>query len=118
LDRVRQVEDACAVERNRIGRSVLGRRAVLALRWSDRPDTREPRRELDPRVAARSKWRRIEALLRNRDVRDAYKRARDHFINGVRDVLFPAGTYWLRRFARSLHLRHLARLTARGGPHL
>jgi REP element-mobilizing transposase RayT len=101
LDRVRQVEDASAVERQRTGRRVLGRKGVLAQRWSDRPNTREPRRELDPRVAARSKWRRIEALLRNRDFRDAYKRARDHFINGVRDVLFPPGTYWLGRFARA-----------------
>jgi hypothetical protein len=102
LERVRQVEQACAVERQRTGRCILGRRAVLAQRWSDRPDTRELRRDLNPSVAARNKWRRIEALLRNRDFREAYRSARERFISGARDVLFPAGTYWLRRFARAI----------------
>jgi hypothetical protein len=55
-----------------------------------------------PRVAARSKWSRIEALLRNRTFRYAYIEARDRFVGGVRDAVFPAGTYWLRRFARAL----------------
>jgi len=55
----------------------------------------------DPRVAARSKWSRIEALLRNRAFRDAYIAARESFVAGVRDVIFPAGTYWLRRFVQA-----------------
>ena len=99
--RIRQVEESVAGDRQRAGWQVLGRRAVLGQRWSDRPGGREPRRGLNPRVAARSKWSRIEALLRNRRFRDAYIAARSHFIDGVRDVIFPAGTYWLRRFARA-----------------
>jgi REP-associated tyrosine transposase len=99
--RVRQVEETVAAERRRNGTSVLGRKAVLNQRWSDRPGNREPRRQLDPRVAARSKWSRIEALLRNRVFRDAYAAARASFLAGVTDVLFPAGTYWFRRFARA-----------------
>lgn len=102
LERVRQVEELAAAERRRRGATVLGRRAVLTQRWSDRPATYEPRRELSPRVAARSKWSRIEALLRNRAFRDAYLDARARFIEGIRDVVFPAGTYWLRRFARAI----------------
>src|SRR5262245_30324862 len=93
--RVRQVEEAAAAERRRTGAFVLGRRAVLEQRWSDRPGSREPRRQLDPRVAARSKWSRIEALLRNRSFRDAYLAARVSFLAGLKDVLFPPGTYWL-----------------------
>ena len=100
--RVRQVEEMSAVERRRAGTTIVGRRAVLQQRWSDRPSTREPRRQLDPRVAARSKWSRIEALLRNRWFRDAYVAARASFVAGVRDVCFPAGTYWLRRFANAV----------------
>jgi hypothetical protein len=98
-ERVRQVEETVLIERRRTGSSVLGRRAVLLQRCTSRPETREPRRELNPRVAARNKWRRIEALLRNRAFREAYAAARASFISGVRSVLFPAGTYWLRRFA-------------------
>ena len=101
LERVRAVEERASAERRRTGASVLGRRAVLRQKPTDRPATREPRRELDPRVAARSKWSRIEALMRNRAFRDAYAAARAALVAGVRDVVFPAGTYWLRRFARA-----------------
>jgi putative transposase len=101
-DRIREREEKAVSERRRTGAPVLGRRAVLKQRWSDRPTTLEPRRGLDPRVAARDKWRRIEALLRNRTFRDAYAAARTSFQRGARDVLFPAGTYWLRRFANAV----------------
>ena len=97
--RVHDFEESVALERRRTGNRVFGRRAVLAQRWRDRPHSREPRRQLDPRVAARSKWSRSEALLRNRIFRDAYAAARASFAAGIRDVLFPTGTYWLRRFA-------------------
>ena len=101
VERVRAVEEAAAVERRRTGASIFGRRAVLDQRPTDRPGSREPRREINPRVAARSKWGRIEALMRNRAFRDAYVAAREAFIAGVRDTVFPAGTYWLRRFTRA-----------------
>ena len=101
-DRIRQAEETAAVARRSASNSILGRRAVLQQRWNDRPSTREPRRQLDPRVAARSKWSRIEALLRNRAFRDAYLTARATFVAGIRDVCFPAGTYWLRRFANAV----------------
>jgi REP element-mobilizing transposase RayT len=100
-DRIQAVETSAAAERQRTGACVLGRTAVIAQKWSDRPGTREPRRQLNPRVAARSKWSRIEALLRNRAFRDAYAAAREAFSAGLREVLFPAGTYWLRRFTHA-----------------
>ena len=101
LERVRTVEVAAAADRQRTGQPVLGRHAVLTQKWSDRPATREPRRQLDPRVAARNKWRRIEALMRNREFCAAYAAAREAFIAGVRDIIFPPGTYWLRRFVKT-----------------
>ena len=100
-DRVRQVEDTIAADRRRMGVPVLGRRSVLAQKWSNRPGDRENRRAFNPRVAAKSRWNRIEALMRNRSFLDAYISARTAFLEGLRDAVFPPGTYWLRRFARA-----------------
>ncbi len=99
---IHAVEETAAAERRRTGAQVVGRRALLRQDWSARPQSREPRRQLDPRVAARSKWSRVEALLRNRAFRDAYAAARNAFIAGLRDVVFPAGTYWLSRFTGAI----------------
>jgi hypothetical protein len=100
-ERVRQVEQNAASERALSRRSISGRASILSQKWNDRPKDREVRMGLNPRIAARSKWSRIEALLRNRAFKDAYLAARAEFVAGVRDVVFPAGTYWLRRFARA-----------------
>jgi hypothetical protein len=97
-DRVRAVELGRAAERERTGRRVLGRRAVLAQSWCEGPVTVEPRRNLRPRIATRSHWPRIEALLRNRAFAADYAGARDQWRSGL-PAVFPAGTYWLRRFA-------------------
>jgi hypothetical protein len=97
-DRVRAVELERAAERARTGRRVLGRHAVLAQSWREAPTSVEPRRNLRPRVATRSRWARIEALLRNRAFILEYTEARDRWRNGV-PAVFPPGTYWLHRFA-------------------
>ena len=78
-------------------RYALGRR-ILRQSWRDSPTTLEPRRTLNPRVAARSMWHRIEALLRNKAFVVAYRAARLLWLAGIPTV-FPAGTYWLHRFA-------------------
>lgn len=97
-DGVAQVEAEQAALRAREGRSVLGRRRILRQSWRDSPTTLEPRRTLNPRVAARSMWHRIEALLRNKAFVAAYRAARLLWLAGIPTV-FPAGTYWLHRFA-------------------
>ena len=97
-ERVRAVEAEHEAERRRSGRRVLGRRAVLQQSWRGYPSSVEPRRNLRPRVASRSQWARIEALLRNRAFIQDYARARDAWREG-NPVAFPVGTYWLRRFA-------------------
>jgi REP element-mobilizing transposase RayT len=78
------------------GRTFLGVRAIRAQRPSDRPRTAEPRRGLNPRVAARNKWLRIEALRRLKEFVSAYRRALHTWKSGVRDVVFPAGCYAMR----------------------
>jgi|JI10StandDraft_1071094.scaffolds.fasta_scaffold01266_7 putative transposase len=95
---VTAAEEHYARLRRKAGTRVLGRRAVLAQSWRDRPRTRPARRRLRPRVAARSAWRRIEALQRNQAFIAAYTAARRRWLAKL-PVEFPAGTYWLRRFA-------------------
>ncbi len=80
----------------RQGRRFVGRSLVLAQSVYDRPETREPRRQMSPRVAERDKWRRIEALHRLRSCLDRYRSALAQLRAGFRDVLFPKGTYKLR----------------------
>lgn len=74
----------------------LGAARVRRQRVTDVPTTREPRRGLSPRVACRDKWRRVEALARLRAFAESYRLAWTRWRLGVRDVVFPAGTYAMR----------------------
>lgn len=78
------------------GRTFLGIARVLAQKPWARPAPGEPRRKLNPRVAGRDKWKRIEALSRLSDFLAAYRAAWRTMRAGVKDALFPAGTYLLR----------------------
>jgi hypothetical protein len=95
---IASVEEECARNRANANRRVLGRRRVLRQSWRDSPTSHEPRRGLRPRVAARSKWARIEALRRNREFEVDYRIARRQWLAGE-PAVFPVGTYWLRKFA-------------------
>lgn len=95
--RVAAVEAEQAAKRAANGTHVLGRYAILRQSWRDSPNSREPRRGLRPTVAARNLWARLEALQRDRDFIAAYREARKAWVAGT-PVLFPYGTYWLRRF--------------------
>jgi REP element-mobilizing transposase RayT len=83
-----------AVEGRRHG--FLGRARVLAQKPFARPASCEPRRQLSPRVAARDTWKRLEALSRLVEFLRDYRAAFAAMRSGVRDVVFPAGTYQLR----------------------
>jgi len=100
-DRVHRLELERAMERQHTGRRVLGRRMVLAQSWRSQPESHELRRNLRPRIATRSSWARVEALLRNREFVLEYADARARWREGAAAV-FPPGTYWLRRFASVL----------------
>jgi hypothetical protein len=100
--RVEAAEADAEAKRHATGSRVLGRQGVLDQDWRDSPSSREPRRALSPRVAAKNKWSRIEALARNKDFGHCYRRAFQAFRNGIKDVRFPAGTFWLRRFAAAI----------------
>lgn len=98
--RIKAMERALAEKRFSENRRVLGRARVLRQHWLDTPAGQEDRRSRDdirPRVAALSKWDRIAALQRNKQFINAYRKARDAWLRGL-EAVFPAGTYWLRRF--------------------
>lgn len=98
--KVKEREKKFRLERAAYGKRTLGWRKVLEQRWSSRPKTTQPGRKLSPRVASKNKWRRVEALLENKRFLQAYRDARMALQAGIRTVLFPLGTYWLRRFAQ------------------
>lgn len=79
------------------GRSMLGVQGVLTQRPSDSPRIPAPHRGIAPRVAAKNKWYRLEAFRRLRSFLDAYRSAYDLFRSGLYDVIFPLGTYAMRR---------------------
>ncbi len=95
--RITAAEEACARERQQTGRQVLGRRRVLRQSWRDCPSSREPRRNLRPRIAARDPELRVATMLRNKEWEIAYAEARRLMLAGS-PVEFPFGTYALRRF--------------------
>jgi putative transposase len=97
-ERVAKVEQHFKDLRARTGRQILGRGRVMRQAWQDSPSSREPRRTLRPRVAAKNTWARIEALRRGRQFVIDHTAARKAWLAG-QPAVFPVGTYWLRRFA-------------------
>ena len=96
MERLAAHEKAARAELASKGRRFLGVKRVLAQRHTDFPERGEPRRELNPRVAARDKWKRIEVLVRLKEFVASYREALRRFRSGARDVLFPEGTYLMR----------------------
>jgi REP element-mobilizing transposase RayT len=76
--------------------SFLGVARVLAQRTAARPRDMEPRRRLNPRLAARDTWKRIEALGRLVTFLADYRAALSAWREGRRSAVFPAGTYHMR----------------------
>jgi putative transposase len=77
-------------------RRFLGVARVLAQSPFARPAPGEPRFELNPRIAARDKWRRVEAICRLKSFVADYRRAWAARRSATAGVVFPAGTYLLR----------------------
>jgi REP element-mobilizing transposase RayT len=93
---VTSLEDEAAHKLASEGRSFVGVRRVLAQRPGARPAPVEPHRELNPRVAGRDRWKRIEAISRLKSFVKEYRTAWLAFTRGLRDTVFPHGTYWMR----------------------
>ena len=74
----------------------LGVARVLAQKTTARARHAEPLGQLNPRVAARDKWKRIEALGRLVSFLSDYRQALRDWRDGNRSAVFPAGTYLMR----------------------
>ena len=88
-----------AADRERVlseGRRFLGAAAVMRQDPFGSPTTREPRRELSPRVASRNRWLREEVLNRCAEFVSAYREALAAWRAMAREVIFPFGTYLMR----------------------
>ena len=92
LEREREVQRQAEQQ----GWRFLGVRRILAQSPFSRPSTAEPRRGLNPRVASRNKWQRIDALQRLKEFLNAYRVALKQFADGDREAVFPFGTYGMR----------------------
>ena len=55
---------------------------------------------MSPQVAAKNKWARIEALKRNRSFIEKYRDAFLAHLAGLANVVFPFGTYLMRKIAK------------------
>jgi REP element-mobilizing transposase RayT len=89
-------EDEAAGRLASEGRSFAGAATVLAQDPLASPRTFEPRRGLNPRIASRDPWKRIEAIQRLKTFLAEYRMAWEAFTSGLRETVFPAGTYWMR----------------------
>lgn len=77
-------------------RTFLGRAGVRAKSFAARARSFEPRRVIMPTVAAKDSTARTAMLAAQRAFRSAYRAALDEWKRGLRDVLFPFGTWWMR----------------------
>ena len=82
------------------GITVLGRNRILEQDPFHGPESRAPRFQMSPRVAGKSKWARIEALMRNRGFIEKYRDAFRGHMAGLANVVFPFGTYWMNKFGK------------------
>ncbi len=78
------------------GRRFLGVEGVLAQDPFDSPRTARKSSPIRPRVAAKDRKARAEKLRALAEWLQAYRAAACDFAIGIRDVLFPPGTYWMR----------------------
>jgi REP element-mobilizing transposase RayT len=97
---VRTKEDAERDRRRAKGIAILGRQRIQQQNPFESPDSHAPRFQMSPRVAAKGKWTRIEALLRNRGFIERYRAALAQHMAGIVEVLFPFGTFWMRKFGK------------------
>lgn len=94
---VTAIEEETLRLRQTTRRRICGRKTILAQDWRAAPTTSEERRVLRPRFAGRPDARK-EALGLYQEFLAAYRDARKQWLLG-HSCLFPAGTYWLSRFA-------------------
>jgi hypothetical protein len=77
------------------GCGFVGRAAVLTGSFIKRAVSLEPKRVVVPTVAAKNPQARKTLLAIQKAFRAAYRRALETWKAGVRDIVFPFGTWWM-----------------------
>lgn len=90
------LEDEAGRKRVSNGSAFVGQEKVLRQKPTRHPKPFEPRRNLNPRFAARDKWKRIEVLGRLKEFLAEYREAWRGWRDGRRERVFPQGTYLMR----------------------
>lgn len=92
------VREAAAEEKRAgEGRRVLGMKRVRGQHWNDYPRETESMFGPVPKASGKSRWAVLEALGRCARFIAAYRRARDAYLAGERDVEFPCGTWQMKK---------------------
>ncbi|PRQ02805.1 hypothetical protein ENSA5_20700 [Enhygromyxa salina] len=98
MEAVRERELEIHRSMRRRGRRFMGLRKLARQRWSCVAKSVEERFTVAPKHAASSKGRVRVEIARDREWERQYAAARALLLAG-KPAVFPAGTYWLRRFA-------------------
>jgi putative transposase len=100
LQRVRLAVASKVAEAHRkmqsVGRVFVGRAAVLAKSFAKRAKSFEPKRVIVPTVAAKNPRARRAMLAIQKAFRIAYRCALRAWQAGLRESVFPFGTWWMR----------------------
>ena len=80
------------------GRRFIGQRKLARQRWNRAPQSFEERFKVTPKHAASSSRRVLAEVQRDRQWERQYAAART-LLRAGKPAVFPAGTYWMRRFA-------------------
>ena len=95
-DAVRETECAAQEHARKAGRTFEATAEPKQLSPFDAPRTREPRRKLSPSIASRDARVRTGALAGRAEFLRRYRAAMASWLEGVRTVCFPFGTYLMR----------------------
>jgi REP element-mobilizing transposase RayT len=95
-EEARVLEDKARRKLASEGRKFLGRAKILTQDPLTAPAGTEPRRKLNPHLAAIDTVERIDAIARLKRFVREYRVALAKLREGIREVVFPAGTYRLR----------------------
>lgn len=95
---VRAAELGFQQERRTTGQRFMGLRKLARQLWYRAPKSFEERFKVAPKIAASSKWLVLAELQRDREWERQYAAARALQRAGE-PAVFPAGTYWMSRFA-------------------
>ena len=96
LRQVAANEESAEATRVEKGEKAMGMKWVKKQFWGAMPG-KEDLFGRNPTVSASSRWDRVEAQQRRQDFLAAYRSARERWLAGEKDVVFPAGTWLLKR---------------------